>query len=189
MRLLLPIALSLLSGTVCAQTFYLGSEAEHERMTAVEGSRPDTITGHLLSESETTYTLRVEGGELTLAKARVWKVEGAAPTVASIEDAEAAAQERLAQEDDVRRTFLARDLDLVSDMRARAAEASFVDAPEEVAPAAASVLAPLVAPRFDPAVGVYRGGGASLAFELEALYRQTGDRSLRRLMRMARRMR
>jgi len=188
MRSLLPVALiSLIAGSVQAQTFYLGTEADHDKLMAVEGSTPDALTGRLLSESETDYTIRVEGGELTLPKTSVWKVEGTAPTIASIEDAEQASRDVLAAADEERRAFLSDDAEIVSDLRARAAEASFAREPE-LAPLPADTAAATLLPAFDPVIGLYRAG-PSYAFELEALYRETGDPALRRLMRRARRMR
>lgn len=183
------LAVLALAATVPTQTFYLGTEADHERMTAIEGSTPATLVGALIGEDDTTYTLRVEGGEVTLPKDSVWKVEGSAPTLASIEESEAKARDDLAIAENQRQEFLARDREFVRNLRADAAEASYRAEPELVLPEAevAPEFVPL--PAYDPVLGVAPTYASSLAFEYELLYQRTNDTQYRRLMRQARRMR
>lgn len=186
------LAAALIAPAAPADEFYVGSEETAAKMT--EDSSPDVIVGVLVDEDETFYHLRVEGGEMQLAKSLVYKVVEDDLTVARIEEAEAAAAERLAQANEERHQILAASARRIEQLQARAAEASARRAEEEAAGAAvtdaAYVPAPL--PSYDPVVDAYGypvvDPGPSL-FELEALYEEQPSPELARLMRMRRRMR
>ena len=79
-RILLPLlCAALLAPAARADRFHLGSAETADRMTDGEA---DVIEGVLLEETETTYRIRIAGGEIELAKSRVYKVESTALTVA-----------------------------------------------------------------------------------------------------------
>ena len=156
-RILLPLlCAALLAPAAQADKFHLGTAETAEKMTDGEA---DIVEGVLLEETETTYRIRIEGGEIELAKSRVYKVESSDLTVAQIEDRESGATERLAEANRARRDMLAlsrdlrmerlrefRALEASMQAEARAAEAAF--APGTVVPVDAG---------YDPVIGVYRG--------------------------------
>lgn len=94
-RFVLPALLAaLLAPTASADKFYLGSAATAELMT--EGT-PDFVEGVLLGEEDGMYIIRMEGGELRVAKDSVWKIESDALSANDVEQREKAGIERLAQ--------------------------------------------------------------------------------------------
>lgn len=160
---LASLAIVLLTPCAFADKFYFTSDEE----TAKEevDSIPDMIVGVLTAQDEETYTIRVEGGEIQLAKEMVRKIESDALTVADIEAAEAAAAPALAQADVERQQFLAVERAEAAARReqAFAMEAALVEA--EINAAADAVFVPGVPPAlaeasyFDPVIGVPVGGG------------------------------
>ena len=185
------LACCVIAPDACADKFYFGSEEESAKL--YEGSSLDVIVGVLLAEDETTYTIRVEGGELTLQKSQVYKVEKDGMTVADIEKLETDDADRLAQADAERIQILIADAELVRADRVAAAEATarrYQEAVAAIDVAARDEIEPPVLPPFDPVVGA-RGvaiDGSSLTFEVEMLYRASKYPHLRKLMRIARRM-
>lgn len=89
------LAVFCLTAPAAADKFYLGSEEDAKK--AAEGSVPNTIEGVLLKEEDGQYVVRVEGGEIRLAKSDVYKVEKDALTVADLEQRESEARTRLAE--------------------------------------------------------------------------------------------
>ena len=168
-----------------ADKFYLGSADDAAKM--AEDSSPNMISGVLLKEDDTFYTLRVEGGEMQLQKALVYKVEKDTLTVAAIEALENDAQARLAQADLERKQILAASDTEIAGNSSRAVEAAMRRGGVGTSEAALSEVEP--APVFDPVLGVFGLSDAAAQFELEALYRAQPSRELRRLMRMSRRLR
>ena len=83
--LLLLCASLALSPVAKADKFWLQIPGQGE---AVEGSLPPVIEGVILDQTDTSYHLRVVGGELWLTKSQVLRVDKDAMTVASIEKAE-----------------------------------------------------------------------------------------------------
>jgi hypothetical protein len=105
MMRLLPASLAVLwlAAPAAADKIHLGSAEEAKKY--AEGSSPSVIEGVLLKEEDGNYVVRVEGGEIRLAKARVHSVEKDGLTVADLEKREKDARDRLAQAD-VRRAEL-----------------------------------------------------------------------------------
>jgi hypothetical protein len=144
----------------------------------------DCIRGVLLSEDADNYVLRVVGGELTVAKKRVVRVDKDDLTVEAIAKMEADAAAALAkanEERELSQQIARTTLDVaVADAAARR------DGP--VAPPAPA-QAP-VAP-FDPVLGAIRFAGVSkaqLIREATLRFRQTRSAADRRLMREVRRL-
>jgi hypothetical protein len=83
MHIPLLLAVSALFAAVArADTFWLEPKPATEQPGAVA---PDVIHGVLLDETETTLHIRVVGGEVWLAKARVHAVDSDDLTIANIE--------------------------------------------------------------------------------------------------------
>lgn len=93
-----PILLALaLASTAQADRFYFGREADDKKVVAGEGATAESIVhGVLLREQDGMYVIRVEGGEVWVEKARVYKVERDGLTVAQLEDREKASAQKLA---------------------------------------------------------------------------------------------
>lgn len=186
MRLLAAVVCALCCAVPAkADTFWFAepsSQAEAEA-NAVR----DCVRGALLSEDADHYVVRVVGGEITLAKKSVVRVEKDDLTVEAIAKMEADAAEALAQADAERRM---RQSAATARRDVAAAEASIgrAEAVEDRASAPAS--APLPAPGFDPVLRAMRTNATKqqLVREATLAFAQTGDRDLRRLMRQLRRM-
>ena len=86
------LACALLTPTASADRFYLGSEAEDAKM--VNGGT--FIEGVLLRAVNGSYVVRVEGGEITLARSQVYKIEKDGLTVEDLERREKARAQQLA---------------------------------------------------------------------------------------------
>lgn len=143
----------------------------------------DCLRGVLLSEDGENYVVRVVGGEMTIAKKSVVRIEKDDLTVAAIEKAEADAKDALAAADAerTRRQAEARLLRGVAVAEASARRGAA--APEAVAPAADL-------PPFDPILGFGRAGLSKrdLVREASMAYQATRDRDLLRVMRQLRRL-
>jgi hypothetical protein len=105
MMRLLPVSLVAfcLAAPAAADKFHLGSADDAKKL--AEGSSPSVIEGVLLEEKDGNYVIRVDGGEIRLAKASVHKIEKDGLTVADLEKREKDASDRLA-EANVRRSQL-----------------------------------------------------------------------------------
>ena len=185
MRILAPL--------LCALTCAVPAKADTywfaEPPTATEENPVlDCIRGVLLSEDADNYVLRVVGGELTVAKKRVVRVDKDDLTVEAITKMEADAAAALAKANEerelvqqVERTRRDVSIDVaVADAAARR------DGP--VAPPAPAQTP--VAP-FDPVLGTIRFAGVSktqLVREATLRFRQTRTAADRRLMREVRRL-
>lgn len=167
-----------------ADKFWLSDPAANKNAPA--NSSPDVIQGVLLSEDATSYHVRIVGGELVLAKKRVFKVEKDGLTVDNIVKAEKDASEALALANKER--GLKQELDR-KERELKAAEATAhrgnakpVDASMNTAEAAPST--------FDPVVGVARGvSDAEAQLELKRLYEATRDQTYLTALRKLRRAR
>ncbi|MCA8958639.1 MAG: hypothetical protein KDC87_21360 [Planctomycetes bacterium] len=84
--ILAPLLLITITPPLAADKFHFGSSEEAEQTQGNAGAR--VVSGVLLSESSDTYTIRVVGGQMTLPKASVSRVERDALTVAQIEQQE-----------------------------------------------------------------------------------------------------
>lgn len=162
---------------------------------AIEGQKPSFVEGVLLDEDATHYHVRVAGGEVWIAKARVVRVEKDDLTVEAIAAAEQAAKD-------------ARKADAPSEPNAGEAApkadpvaAVEADAKPQVATpveATAPPIEPVPAedvaePRFDPIRGRFgpstAGARSAQLRELEATYAATKDRDVLKQLRQLRRMR
>ncbi len=119
---LAPLVLALLAQPLSADKFYFGSEADKKK-TQGNAANDDFVQGVLLKEDKDTYTIRILGGEINVAKSMVYKVERDGLTVAQLEAREAARTDALAQANTNRRQLQAAEAAATRD--ARAAEAAF----------------------------------------------------------------
>lgn len=147
----------------------------------------DCVRGVLLSEDAENYVLRVVGGEMTVAKKRVVRIDKDDLTVDAIAKTEADAAAALAKANEER--ALAQQVERarrdvqVADAAARKLADGGAPAP---APAAQGPAAP-----FDPVIGALRFGGVSktqLVREATLRFRMTRNADDRRLMREIRRL-
>jgi len=144
----------------------------------------DCIRGVLLSEDADNYVLRVVGGELTVAKKRVVRVDKDDLTVEALAKMEAEAAAALAKanvERELSQQVERTRLDVaVADAAARR------DGPVAQPAPAQTPVAP-----FDPVLGAIRFAGVSktqLVREATLRFRQTRSAADRRLMREVRRL-
>lgn len=170
--------------------------ASHARADQFHFSAPDApemekrvVEGVLLSETETDYVIRVEGGEITVAKSMVKQIDKDDLTVAQLEEREKDAADQLAQANQRRRAILAQEAAGRAATReaVRAAEASMADAPAEVIPVAMPA-----AYGYDPVLDVARPMQNVLEQEIQSAlggelrrYVQRSTRELRRELRRA----
>ncbi len=202
---LASLAALVLSPYASADKFYFTSDEE----TAKEevDSLPDVVEGVLIAQDDENYTIRVEGGEVQVAKDMVFKIESDGLTVADLEAREAAAAPALAQADEERMQFLAAERAEAAARRAEAfaVEAALIEAEINAAAAAANaVYMPGVPPvlieasyYYDPIIGVgvrrYPGPGmgesAALLRDMFYRYQQYRTPDLARQMRQMRRYR
>ena len=197
---LVPLAALVFSPYASADRFYFTSDEE----TAKEevDSIPDAIEGVLTAEDEENYTIRVEGGEIQIAKDMVVKIERDALTVADIEAREASNAPALADAELARREFLTVERAEAAARRAevRAMEAALVEA--EIVAASEAVYVPGVPPvlqdasYYDPILGVVRAPGyptvgigesSALLRDMFYRYQQRRSRDMARQMRQMRR--
>jgi hypothetical protein len=185
----LLLILSVLSTPTQGQPdkFWLESPAQAN---AVEESRPAVIDGVLLEQDDESYLIRVVGGEVRLPKASVVKIEKDNLTAAKIDRAEREQREQ--------RAAAAAAAAAASEQQA-AAEAP--TAPAQPSDPAADLgyveqfveATPAAAPQYDPVLHVQRCGQCAddytLLRDLEMAYRMTHDRSLRKPLRIMRRLR
>ena len=169
-----------------ADKFWLSDPAQQP---ATAGSSPDLIQGVLVAEDDEAYHVRIEGGEVLLPKAQVFKVEKDGLTLTDITKAEASSKKALAQANKDRVAAQAqaskrRKARIVEASARRTARAIEADASRRQAPA-------LPAARFDPIIGVVTGGisDAALIRDTEALWKRTRDRRYLRQLRQLRRLR
>ena len=115
------LAVFCLTAPAAADKFYLGSEDDAKK--AAEGSLPDVIEGVLLREEDGAYVLRVENGELRLAKSSVYKVEKDGLTVADLEKRESEAKAMLAEANTRRAELQAAEASATREAREASAQA------------------------------------------------------------------
>lgn len=182
--LLTATASLLFSPLAHADKFWLRTETPQEQ--AVEGSRPDVIDGVVLDQDDTTYHLRVAGGELWLPKARVAKVEADGLSVAALEQQEADAAPRLADAERERVREQAMWLEASAQRQAQPSEASFDRS--EPQPALVPVQPALV---YDPVLDVAHEQmrDYTLLRDLELAYQLTNDHRYIKTLRVLRRLR
>jgi hypothetical protein len=94
---LLPLAILGLSLPAHADKVFLKATSS-----AATGNANDFIEGKVLEENKDQVVLRVEGGQMTLSRTRIARIEKDALAVKDIEDRESKASERLAQADEAR---------------------------------------------------------------------------------------
>ncbi len=98
-RLILPtLALLTLAPAASADKFYLGSAED----AAKSSGSPRAIQGVLLEDDEESYTIRIEGGLVTIPRSLVYKIEKDGVTIADLENVENRQRESLAAADDAR---------------------------------------------------------------------------------------
>lgn len=157
-RCVLPaLALFALAPTASADRFYFGPEEAAEQM--AEGE-PDYIEGVLLREEDGLYVIRVEGGEISVPKGQVRKIEKTDLTADAIAQREADAQTYLAEANTLRGQMLAADAAARAE-RIREARAMEAAARRDAAAVEAAVpVTPVVAPVYDPVLHVTYPVGA-----------------------------
>ena len=174
----------LLAAPAKADKFWLTDPDDNAR--AAEGSSPDVIEGVLLAEEEGVYRIRVTGGELSLPRTAVFRVDKDALDLTAIADAEDAAVAAGARANEERRQ---RQRGRPGTRDARVAEASARRSARAVDAVAPRSEAP--AQRFDPVLGVATGVNAELQQmrAAEKAFELTRDRRYLKQLRRLRRMR
>lgn len=134
-RKILPVLVALtLAPAAFADKFYFGSPDAAARMAAGDA---DVVEGVLLREENGNYVIRVEGGELTVPKAMVYKVEKDGLTIANLEKLEGEIRASLTAANEAR--VAAQRADAAARMaelrEVRAAEASLRASEDAAAPA------------------------------------------------------
>ncbi len=163
-----------------ADTFWFAEPSSTPE--AADNAVRDCVRGVLLSEDKDAYVVRVVGGELTIAKSSVVRVEKDDLTVEAIAKAEADAKDALAAADAERAQRQAENK-LLRDVAVAEASVRKADAAPSPAPA-------LSALPFVPALGFPRAGMSKrdLVREASLAYQATRDRDLLRVMRQLRRL-
>jgi hypothetical protein len=106
-RIAVPsLLLALLTPPLHADKFYFASDTDQKK-TVGNAAQESFVEGVLLKEDKDSYTIRIMGGEMTVAKAMVKKIERDGLTVAQIEAREAARKDQLAQQETNRRQLQA----------------------------------------------------------------------------------
>lgn len=178
--------------TACALLFALPAKADKfwlsdpdAQKNGAAASSPDVIEGVLLAEDADSYHIRVVGGEVVLAKKRVFKVEKDGLTIDAIVKAEKDSAEALAlanKERELHQEIARKEREIravEAAARKGAAQPAAAPQPEVTAPA-----------EFDPVLGVATGamGRAGLLREAKLAYERTGDRAWLRALRQLRRL-
>ena len=180
--LLLLCATALLSPAAKADKFWLSDPKSN----TAQGSQADMIHGVLLGEDDHNYQLRVVGGELLLAKKRVFKIEKDDLTIDDIVAIEKQDRERLAKTAQARATQLQAER---SRRQARAAEAA---ASRRATPAVVQPIVEIDLPAFDPVIGnLVTNGPTSYRrrmLDLQAAWVLTKDRTFIKLIRQMQRL-
>jgi len=167
-----------------ADTFWFAEPSSTPE--AAENAVRDCVRGVLLSEDKDAYVVRIIGGELTIAKASVVRVEKDDLTVEAIAKAETDAKDALAAADAERaqrhaERKLARGV-AVAEAAARKSEAAraMLPADEPALPTTA----------YNPVLGYARAGLSKrdLVREASMAYQATRDRELLRVIRQLRRL-
>jgi hypothetical protein len=182
---LLPLAMlaaALLGPRAMADKFYVGAANDPKQ---AEGSSAEYISGVLISESKTEYHIRIVGGEITLPKNRVLRVEKDGFTVDAVVRSEKDRTEKLAAEETDRRRTQADAADAAARRRMQRQASEATVRPSDVAGAQ-----PAVQPGYDPVRDVSATGlsEAALMMELKAAYEATGDDRYMKQLRQLRRM-
>jgi hypothetical protein len=106
-RIAIPsLVLALLAPSVNADKFYFGTD-EDQKKTVGNAAGDNFVEGVLLKQDKDTYTIRILGGEMNIAKSMVTRVEKDGLTVAQLEAREAARKDDLAQQENNRRQLQA----------------------------------------------------------------------------------
>jgi hypothetical protein len=178
-RLALPVlGLLFLTPLARADRFHFGSAEDAAKVS--EGH--DVVVGVLLKEEDDNYVIRVEGGEVTVAKSAVHKIEKDGLTVADLEKREQDSRDRLAAANRQRNELVAAE----AAARASEREAAAVEAAMTREPAAVEVVPQA---GYDPILGRYVDYGAAdvvrgyVQSELGGVIRRHVLRELRDLRR------
>lgn len=113
-----------------ADKFYFTTAEEDAK--AAEGSVPSFVEGVLLREEGGFYVVRVEGGEIQLAKDSVKRIEKTDLTVAQLEEREKSAAEKLATANRVRSEVQAAEASAQRAEQAAEAAATAAQQPREL---------------------------------------------------------
>lgn len=187
MRLIpLLIGAALFAAPAKADKFWLSDPAADN---AAAGSSPNLIEGVLIAESDEGYHVRVEGGEVLLPKASVFKIEKDDLTVDALVQREKDAAEAGERANEERRLAQA---EAAVERERRFAEASVrreAQAVEASLPRTVVVAAPQ--PVYDPVLGVVPAAidHHALMREARAQWRLTNDRRYLKRLRQLRRLR
>ena len=111
------LVLALLAQPANADKFYFGSD-DDQKKTVGNAANDNFVEGVLLKEDKDSYTIRILGGEMNVAKSMVYKIERDGLTVAQLETREAARKDALAQADNNRRQLQAAEATFRRDARA-----------------------------------------------------------------------
>ncbi len=148
---LLPSLVLLLTQHAFADKFYFYSAGDQQK-TVGNAANNNFVEGVLLKEDKDTYTIRILGGQMNIAKSMVTKIEQDGLTVAQLEAREAARMSALAQQDNNRRQVQAMEAAARKD--ARATEAAM---PRDRSPAQLNIDVD-----FNGIIGHFRTGGRAV---------------------------
>lgn len=118
---LIPALLVLLAQPASADKFYFAS-AEDQKKTVGNAAKESFVEGVLLKEDKDSYTIRILGGEMIVAKSMVIRIERDGLTVAQLEAREATRKDELARQENNRRQLQAAEA--AARREARATEAA-----------------------------------------------------------------
>lgn len=116
--MLIAAALLFTTAATADRIYFKASDGK----TAAEGQAADYLEGKVLAESADSITVRVEGGEITVDRSLVSRVEKDALSVKDIEAKEAAARERLARAELARSAHMAKWAEASASRRAERKE-------------------------------------------------------------------
>lgn len=131
-RIAIPsLVLAFLAQPANADKFHFAPDDDQKKMV---GNAADNnfVEGVLLKEDKDSYTIRILGGEMNIAKSMVVKVERDGLTVAQLEAREAARTEALAQANNNRRQLQAAEASMRREARAAEATMKRTRAPSQL---------------------------------------------------------
>ena len=169
-----------------ADKFWLTDPKSEQNATA--GSSPNIIQGFLLSEEDDGYHIRVEGGQIVLAKKLVFHIEKGELTIDAILQAEADSQKKL---DESNRQRVAAQKSERRSRERRFAEASAKRSGQAVAASSRRIEnVPASLDEFDPVLGLANDNSQyALMRDAKLAWRQTKDRRYLKMLRQLRRLR
>lgn len=117
--MLIAAALLFTTAATADRIYFKASDSK----ASAEGQAPDHLEGKVIAEGGDSITVRVEGGEISVDRSLVSRVEKDALTVKDIEAKEAAARERLGRAETARSAHMAKWAEASASRRAERRQA------------------------------------------------------------------